>query len=189
MYPDFKYRDQDETYGFPYKHDPESPNISESASSILHEIMERLREQPLRHLNWLLLGKPVVFWQWNMIQGMGDVYVYPVKSSPYFSRPLFQWTHATSKILHAPIVILALLGAIACWLPAAHPNSRSAAFCVKLIAAMIIYYQLIHMIGAPFPRHSVPLRPLIYGMAAYFLYVSTTLALGRSWRVEARPKD
>lgn len=179
MYPDFKYQDQDHTYGFPYRHDPDSASISESTSTILYEILNRFSEEPGRHLRWFILGKPAAFWQWDIIQGMGDIYVYPVKSSPYFSRPVFQWTHSVAQFLHTPLVILGLLGSITCWFWSARLETRSAAFCVKLVAAMIIYYQLIHMIGAPFPRYSVPLRPLIYAMAAYFSYASTSLIYER----------
>jgi len=175
MYPDFQYKAEPDTYGFPYRYDPDSAAVSESTSTILLEILQRFRDEPARHFRWFLLDKPVAFWQWNMVQGMGDVFIYPVERSPYFTRPVFQWTHWLSRMLHAPLVILGLIGSIACWFLSARLETRSAAFTVKLIAALIIYYQLIHMVGAPFPRYSVPLRPLIYVMAVYTVYVAAGL--------------
>jgi len=179
MYPDFRYQDDPATYRFPYQYDPASPRISNSTPAILSEILRRFQEEPVRHLRWFLLGKPVAFWQWDIVQGMGDVYIYIVDRSPYFSRPVFQWTHALSRLLHAPLVVLGLLGCIACWFLSARLESRSAVFSVRLVAALIIYYQLIHIVGAPFPRYSVPLRPLIYAMAMYCLYTASAVLLAR----------
>jgi hypothetical protein len=36
------------------------------------------------------------------------------------------------------------------------------------------------MIGAPFPRYSVPLRPFLYGMALYALYVIVTMKINNA---------
>lgn len=187
MYPDFRYRDDPDTYGFPYRHDPDSASVSTSASTILSELLRRFREEPARHFRWFLLGKPVAFWQWDIVQGMGDVYIYPVERSPYFTKPVFQWTHALSKLLHAPLVVLGLLGSVACWFLSSRFENQSARFSVRLIASLIIYYQLIHMAGAPFPRYSVPLRPLIYAMAMYFVYASTGLIRRQFHRRDAAP--
>jgi hypothetical protein len=179
MYPDFVYKGEQDTYGYPYRYDPDSSAIESSTASVLTAILNRFRKEPIRHLRWFILGKPIVFWQWNIIQGMGDAYVYPVKASPYVSRPLFRWTHALSRFLHAPVVILGLLGSIFCWLPGSAFTTRSTEFCTKLIASLLIYYQVVHMIGAPFPRYSVPLQPLVYGMAMYFIWASYAWILAR----------
>jgi hypothetical protein len=32
---------------------------------------------------------------------------------------------------------------------------------------LLLYFTLIHMVGAPFPRYSFPLRPLFYGLALF----------------------
>lgn len=104
MYPHFEYEGRRDSYGYPYRVDPQSTTIDRSVSSVLHAISKRFREDPIRYLRWLFVGKPVTFWQWNMIQGMGDVYVYPVRNSPYFFRPLFHWTHELSRLLHVPLV-------------------------------------------------------------------------------------
>ena len=39
----------------------------------------------------------------------------------------------------------------------------------RFISALLIYFTLLHMAGAPFPRYAVPLRPLLYAMAMFTL--------------------
>ena len=40
----------------------------------------------------------------------------------------------------------------------------------RVVAALLLYFTILHIIGAPFPRYSVPLRPFQYGMALFGLH-------------------
>jgi len=171
MYPDFEYKQNPDSYRRPYKYDPKSKTINASLSSVLKEIKNRFRTDPLRHLNWFFVKKPINFWSWDMIQGHGDFYVYNVSQTPYSKNIIFQWTQKMMKFFHGPLVIAGLLGSILALLlsrPAGlGKNSLNLA---RVTAALILYYTILHMIGAPFPRYSVPLRPFQYGMALFCLH-------------------
>jgi 4-amino-4-deoxy-L-arabinose transferase-like glycosyltransferase len=173
MYPNFTYANKPESYRFPYKYDPRSKDISQSIGTVLQEITRRLQEELEEHLKWYLLGKPIAFWSWNIVVGVGDVFVYSISQSPYFSVWYFQWTHLLMKILHGPLVILATMGSIAAWFPLSSLGlSKERVFTARFISLLLLYFTSLHMIGAPFPRYSVPLRPFIYGMALFLPYLA-----------------
>lgn len=50
MYPDFTLRDLLEDYGFPYRFEPRSAEISKDVASVCKEIAERFKEEPRPHL-------------------------------------------------------------------------------------------------------------------------------------------
>jgi len=171
MYPDFKYKQKPESYARPYKFDPRSEEINTNMNSVLEEIKNRFRTDPLKHLNWFLLKKPAVFWAWDTLQGHGDFYVYYVSQTPYSENMIFQWTHKMMKWLHGPLVIFSLLGSLVAWIfPQTHGLGRNSVYVARCVAALLLYYTILHMIGAPFPRYSVTLRPFQYGMALFCLH-------------------
>jgi hypothetical protein len=60
------------------------------------------------------------------------------------------------------------LGCVLSWLPAAARQVRHEALpVVRFITLLLIYFTAMHVVGAPFPRYSIPLRPFIYGMAVF----------------------
>ena len=173
MYPDFKYQQQLESYRRPYKFDPRSAEISTNVKSIFAEIKNRFRTEPGRHLIWFLLRKPAIFWSWDTVQGHGDISVYYISKTPFFEKKIFHWTHKFMRVLHGPLVILSLLGSLLVWIvpqPTSTRFNQNIIFVVRFVGALLLYYTILHMIGAPFPRYSVPLRPFQYGMALFFLY-------------------
>jgi hypothetical protein len=168
LYPDFTYDDMKESRGFPYRYDPRASEISRDLPSVLKEISSRFEQEPLKYLQWFLMGKPVAFWSWNTVQGVGDAFIYPVSQSPYFQSPFFRWSHHLMHWLHWPLVILASFSCLVAWFPlqriGVRPEPR---FAVRVASLLLIYYTALHMIGAPFPRYSIPLRPFLYGLALF----------------------
>jgi hypothetical protein len=59
MYPDFRYRQMPESYRRPYQYDPISDAISSDLKTILHEILNRYREDPATHLKWFFGKNPL----------------------------------------------------------------------------------------------------------------------------------
>jgi 4-amino-4-deoxy-L-arabinose transferase-like glycosyltransferase len=172
MYPDFTFQNVTESYGYPYTHDPRSDEISKDIKSVIKEIVTRFQHETLKHTKWFLLQKPVAFWSWDMVQAFGDVFIYQVSKSPYKSRSLFQWTHVLMHSVHWPLVVLAMLGCLWVWFPPSMIGlSEESAFAARFASLLLIYYTLLHMVGAPFPRYSVPLRPFLYGMALLTPYL------------------
>jgi 4-amino-4-deoxy-L-arabinose transferase-like glycosyltransferase len=168
IYPDFMYNEVQESFGFPYQYDPHSNHIGKDIPSVLGEIERRFHLEPMKHFKWYLLKKPLSFWSWDIVQGFGDVFVYSVSASPYFTNFFFKGTHRLMHAFHRQIVFLALLGSLFAWLP---PSSTVLPEKMILIARftsiLLFYFTILHMIGAPFPRYSVPLRPFLYGMAMF----------------------
>ena len=169
-YPDFTYEGRPESFGFPYRFDPRSGEISQSLFSVLREIVRRFDVDPLRHVRWYFFGKPCFFWSWNVIQGMGDVFIYKVDASPYFTTPLFQWTHLLMVLLHWPLVVLGLGGCVAVWFRRSTEGfSRSTVMTAQSVSLLLLTLTAFHMIGAPFPRYAFPLQPFLFGMAIFSL--------------------
>jgi 4-amino-4-deoxy-L-arabinose transferase-like glycosyltransferase len=168
MYPDFRYKDNPDSTGFPYRFDPRSKGISRSKESVLNEIRRRFKDEPARHLQWYLLGKPVSLFDWNILAGMGDIFIYPVTESPYFSKPAYILSHKYMKLLHWPLVLLAVFVSMAVWLPGFGKKlSVTTLFTVRLLSLLMLYFIALHIIAAPFPRYGIPLRPVIYGLAMF----------------------
>ena len=171
LYPGMMYENKPETLGYPYRFDPHATEIGASMSSVLSEIVRRFREYPLEYLQWHLFGKPVMLFSWNIFEGMGDVFTYPVLRTPYAEFQLFKATHWIMQTLHYWLVGLAGIGCLAAWLPGTDKGlgveQRFFALCVSIL---FIYFVLIHCIGAPFARYSIPMQPVVYGMAMFGLW-------------------
>ena len=174
MYPDFTHEENPKSFGMPYRFDPRSAEIGRSLSTVLQEVQRRFQKEPARHLLWFLIGKPTVFWSWDMVQGAGGPFVYPPSHSPYFNNTLFKLSYKFMRLLHGPIVMLAFCGMLIVWLPLARIGIDETPLIVsRVLSLLLIYYTVIHMIGAPFPRYAVPLRPFLYGMALFPLYTAS----------------
>lgn len=183
MYPDFKYDDNPESYAFPYRFDPRTPEIAGNIIFVLKEISARFIDHPALYLKWYFLGKPIEFWSWNTVQGIGDAFLYPISSTPYVGNRLFEWTHAFMYCLHWPLVALCLLGSLLAWHSSAmRVFEPAAAGVARLASCYVLYFTLVHMIGAPFPRYAFPLRPFQFGMAVF-----TVVLIHRHLRNRFRP--
>jgi 4-amino-4-deoxy-L-arabinose transferase-like glycosyltransferase len=178
IYPDFMYQSNPQTRGIPYRHDPRSAEISTSVNSVLKEIQRRFENEPLQHLKWYLLDKPITFFSWNIIAGYGDVFIYPITRSPYLNNPTFQSLHQIMYWLHWPLVILSLFGSCAAWLPNRMLGmSKNGLFALRGLSLLVLYFITVHIIGAPFPRYSIPLRPITYILASCSINVLIRLAI------------
>lgn len=170
MYPDFRYKNIPQSTGFPYRFDPRSSTIAQNKKTVLEEIGRRFREQPGRHALWYFFKKPVSLLSWNIVAGMGDVFIYPVKTSPFKSNYLFIGIHFVMKTIHWLLVTLSILAAILAWVPAiANRLTSRALFATRVLSLLLMYFIAVHIVGAPFPRYGIPLRPVIYGLAMLFI--------------------
>ena len=168
IYPDFKYDGRTESYGFPYRFDPRGGEIAQSTAAVLREVCHRFRSAPEAHVVWYLIKKPIAFWSWDIVQGQGDVFVYPVSKSPYWDQPLFRVSHRLMRIVHEPLVLLGLFGCVMAWFPASTRRiGPVGAATVRFTSLLLAYYTALHMIGFPEPRYAVPLRPFLYGMSLF----------------------
>ena len=174
MYPDFTYAGMVQSRGFPYRFDPNAAQISQDTWSVLGEIGRRFHEQPLAQLKWYLVGKPLALFSWNMVQGMGDIFIYPVLQSPYLSsEPVFHYSRVIMSILHWPLVLMSGIAAVMVWVPRCMKSfGETSIYVGRLLSLLLAYFVAIHVIGAPFPRYGVPLRPVTYGLALFGLVIT-----------------
>ena len=164
-YENFEYEGRHETFGYPYRYDPDYAAAAQSLRTALGRVAANFRERPLQQLRWYLLGKPYFFLSLQDVQSF-DIQVYPLRSSPYYERFEFAMIRIGTRALHAPLVLLGLLAiAMLVFAPARlrlAPDARRAA---SLVALLIAYAIALHMVAAPFPRYAVPFRPLLYALA------------------------
>jgi 4-amino-4-deoxy-L-arabinose transferase-like glycosyltransferase len=188
LYPNFTYNNNTDLYGYPYRADPRSEEISRSYATVFAEIKRRFETEPWPHIKWYVIGKPVAFWSWEDAQGVGDIFQYPVASTPYRYLPQFKATRFIMKQLHWPLVILGLIGCIIVWLPLRGiPRTKHSDLVLRSCSLLLIYFTALHVAGAPFPRYSIPLRPFLYGMAMVPIGVLITCL--RQRRTQSQPTD
>ena len=171
-YPGFMYNDDPKTLGNPYAFDPHSREAEASLGAVLADIGHKFTDDPVRYLGWYLVGKTKFFFNWDIVDGVGDIFTYPELQTPYYSDKLFLVTVSLMLSLHWPLVIAGLLGAVLVW-------TRFAAFAIegwrlqamRWLSLVLFYAIAVHMVGAPFPRYSIPFRPLLYVLATFAILV------------------
>ncbi|HIJ82919.1 MAG: PMT 2 protein [Magnetococcales bacterium] len=172
IYPDFVYNGNPKTFGFAHRYDPRRKEFSSSMALVLKEIKDRFSKEPMLHFKWFVLGKPSWFWSWTIVQGAGDIFVYPVVSSPYFEQKIFKTSHRLLFSLHRLAVFLAILGSILAWLPRKYQpiSGDRPLFMARLLSLLLCYMTVVHMAVLPCPRYNIPLRPELYCMALFGLW-------------------
>lgn len=179
MYPDMMYNGDPHSFAVPYSADPQSAMMT-SMGSVLSVLWQRVVAEPLHYLRWYLIGKPLAFLQWDFQEADGDVFLYPVTYTPFSDKPLFVITHAICRVLHAPLVIAAILGvALALWRPKLLGLVGDGRRPVLLMGSVMVYFILVHMVGFPLARYSVPLRPCMYGLGLFTI----VMLARRAWDV------
>jgi 4-amino-4-deoxy-L-arabinose transferase-like glycosyltransferase len=165
-FPDLMYAGRPETIGYAYDQDPHAAEIMASNAGLVTVVGGRMRAEPLRYLAWYLVGKPRTFLSLAPIAAASDIFIYPVDTSPFLSRPSFQVIHSLMVGLHWPLMVFATLGALLAWVrPEALGVSGPQATSTRVIALMFLSAIVLHMIGAPYPRYSIPFRPLGFVLA------------------------
>ena len=165
-FPNLMYENDPRTAGYAYRYDANAPKHSASIPAVLNHIADGFREHPLRYLGWYLLGKPLCFLSWEDPANSGDIYIFPVTESPYLSDPFFAGLRALAYWLHWPLTLLALAAMLAAARrPTLLSPDRTQQTAIRLLALTLSYVLAMHMIGAPYPRYSIPFRPLIYLLA------------------------
>lgn len=178
MYIGLKYNDVPESYGYPYRFDPLNAKLQGNRDAILDELQRRIRAEPWRYLKWFVLGKPVTFLSWHLTESIGNGFIYPVTRSPYFDDRLFYATHVLARAMHPVACVLACIGVLLLMV------RRRRDPVGWIMALTLVYFIAFHMIGAPFPRYSIPVRIPLYGLAACALWELFDISKQRRWRAD-----
>lgn len=69
--------------------------------------------------------------------------------------------------LHWPLIVLCLIECTLVWRRSHgnEPMSSEKRLVQRLLATLVLYYLILHMVGAPYPRYNIPLLPFIFGLA------------------------
>lgn len=166
VYTNMMYRNDPQSYAYPYRFDPRFEETSKDLPSVMAEIGRLFKEAPVDELRWYLLGKPLTLWSWSNIEGPGDVFVYPVLSTPYRYLPQFKLTHALMQSTHWILVALMVGGIFIAWLPTRWSGlSNDSIFVARAVSILLLYHAAIMMVGFPLPRYAIPLRPFLHIMS------------------------
>jgi hypothetical protein len=168
MYPNMMYEEQSDSLGYAYRADPMSPTLGKSMGVTLAEIKRRATAEPYRYAKWYLVGKIKSVLSWKIIAGADAIFVYQVGGSPYFEVPKFYLSAYYMEKTHGLLMVLALIGIMIVWLPAKlQRQSAERVFFLRSMSLLILYFLSMHMVVAPYPRYSIPMRPVLYAMALY----------------------
>jgi len=168
-YPDFMYRNMPESLGYPYRFDPRAQEISASMATLLHELFARFTEDPATYLRWYVFGKPIAFFSWGDAAAAGDIFTYPTMMSPYYNKSIFIFTKEFMKVSHWIWVAAALLGIFTLFLSRdPHILSQRGRFAGFLLAAVVLYFVAVHVVGFPIARYNVPLLSVVYVLSSCF---------------------
>lgn len=166
VYANMMYQNDPQTYGYPYRFDPRFEETSRDLPSVMAEIGRTFKVSPAEELRWYFLGKPQLLWSWSNIEGPGDVFVYPVISTPYHYLPQFKATHAFMQATHWSFVALMAGGICIAWLPSRWSGLPSEAlFIARAISILLLYHAAVMMVGFPLPRYAIPMRPFLHIMS------------------------
>jgi 4-amino-4-deoxy-L-arabinose transferase-like glycosyltransferase len=160
-YPEFRFEDRPETFGFPAVWDPDAPAHAASVGTAVRHIVDEFGAHPARMAWWYFVEKPVYLFAWDQIAGEGDVFVFKCLESPYFDRVEFRATRAVMLALHVPLMLAGGLAILLAFWPRFRAAVPAEARAALLLGAMVMLYIVaLHVVAAPYPRYSVPFRPL-----------------------------
>lgn len=161
-YPNFMYNGQPESYGFPYHFDPHAKEYYKGVGTTLQLIWARAVEQPDQYLSWYLLGKQLFLWQWDIVSGQGDVFIYPIKTSPFlYQKDLIFW-HSIHKTLNDSVMIIGVVYSY--YLVLINLIKKQTINATNIMASIVVYASLFHIIVAPFPRYGIPFKVFVFIM-------------------------
>jgi hypothetical protein len=159
----------------------DSKGAGRSWGEFLPTLLHRIEANPWGYARWYILEKPYVLWSWNILVGQGDIYVYPVIKSLYYSSKPAIATYSLMKTLHAPLLMLALLGVPLLGLELYRGRLGLP---IAVLYTTLIYVTAVYVIFQAEPRYSVPFRPLLYLCAVYVL--AEAVRVGRHSLQESR---
>ncbi len=164
-YPNFTY---ESLYGFPNREDPQFSQMSSSWPTLFSTFSERFKKEPMKYTSWYIFGKPVSLWQFNIVQGQGGAFIYPIKKSLYNRAGLHQTSYFLIEKLHPFIIYSALLAAFAVVLLSVF-GTKTIPLGVLISSIVVVYITCIHIPFASLPRFSIPFQGFALILCTYLI--------------------
>lgn len=159
-----------------YRQNPRNPDnpaevdirdINGSTALFLETMKERIAAEPAHYAYWYFLKKPVLLWDWNILMGQGDIFIYPVITSLYQKSNLALASYATMKSLHYWLFAFALLGVIPLFMRQNKEPEEQAI--ISMLYITLFYVSAVYVVTQSEARYSIPLRPEMYLCAVFFI--------------------
>jgi 4-amino-4-deoxy-L-arabinose transferase-like glycosyltransferase len=147
-------------------------NVDKNLKSFINLTKERFFSNPDKYLQWYVIRKPFILWQWDIMVGYGDIYLYQINYSLYDTSKVALASYSLMKTLHTPLFYMALIG-----FGFAFASIKAEPVPI-LIYCTVFYISGVYIITQAEPRYSIPLRPELYLLATYTL-VKITQVLAR----------
>src|SRR5690606_7301559 len=120
---------------------------------------------------------PVRFWQWSIEHGDGDIYVYPVITSPFQTRTFFRAIASVCLNLNVWLMLSASCLVVVAAVKAACGRVHELGAPLVLVTLLFLYATALHTLLTPDPRYATPYRPF-----AILLALSFVALLHELWR-------
>jgi len=169
-YPDFMFEGRKESFGYPYRFDPEAKAIRTPALA-LARIGGNFAADPLGTARWYLLGKPLRFHDWGFAEASGSIFLNRISASPYLTRTEFVASYHAMHWLHPLLMLLGAAGLGLALVGVARREREPQARARGLLAITLLFAILLHVATLPFARYAIPFRPLTYLFALDALLV------------------
>ena len=148
----------------------------------LNEVFGRMAAHPSRYLQWYLVEKPWLLWDWSVRIGWGDVYFLQTLHSPFDRVLAYRVVHEVCRALNPVLFALALAGCCIAVVRLPQRRAESGDFSLQASALLVGYLTAIHIVLQAEPRYSIPYRPFEILLAA-----AAALSLLDFARARARP--
>jgi 4-amino-4-deoxy-L-arabinose transferase-like glycosyltransferase len=159
-----------------YRQNPRNPDnpatidlakINGSFTLFLEIMKERIAADPIHYAQWYFLKKPLLLWNWNILAGQGDIFVYPIKFSLYQKSRAALASYSIMKSLHYWLFSFAILSIIF-YVKESNRNSENNVIFI-MIYITAFYISSVCVLAQSEARYSIPLRPEMYLCAVFFI--------------------
>ncbi len=74
--------------------------VDNSYGAFFNELVANIGQDPMQLLAWYSVHKPVLLWDWDILTGFGDIYIYPVDFSLYHISIPAIFTYSFMRSMH-----------------------------------------------------------------------------------------
>jgi hypothetical protein len=174
-YRGYIYAENPSTFPYGGLHDPSFDFTRRSVFRTLYPIMNKIAADPMGMMMWYFFEKPIYLFQWNNIDGVGDIFVYPILRTPFRDNGIFAFVRSIFYYLHPFIITLGLVGCFPPWIRAAAKIiPQETVILLRMASLMVIYLYLIHLPFFNATRYAVPFFPVIFLLAVSMIVISWT---------------
>jgi len=139
----------------------------DAPSKGLAMISERMAQSPGTYMAWYA-AKPWILWSWRIRLGNKDIYVFPVRFSPFQTDAVWRAVIAVCSAVNPLVFVLAIGGIVA-------TIRERRSIPAVVIAVVLLFCTTVYTVLQSEPRYGIPLRPFELLMAA------TALSRGYTW--------